>query len=63
MITLPSDFFVSIINKPDTLLDIKSKISEYEDRNIMTDPFEITSSAKTESYHLIDELEAAIDEE
>ncbi|MBO5652650.1 MAG: DNA polymerase III subunit gamma/tau [Clostridia bacterium] len=63
LITFPSDFFVSIINKPDTLLDIKSKISEYEDRNIMTDPFEITSSAKTESYHLIDELEAAIDEE
>ena len=59
LITFPSDFIVSIINKPETMLDIKSKISEYEDRNIMAEPFEVTSTAKTDTYHLIDELEAA----
>lgn len=63
LITFPSDFIVSIINKPDTMLDIKSKISEYEDRNIMAEPFEVTSTAKTDTYHLIDELEAAIETE
>ena len=60
LIAVPSDFIAGIINKPETLLDIKSKISEYEDRNIMSEPFEVTSVAKTDAYHLIDELEAAI---
>ena len=60
LITVSSDFIVGFINKPETLLDIKSKISEYEDRNIMSEPFEVTSTAKVGTYHLIDELEAAI---
>ncbi len=60
LITVPSDFIVGFITKPETLLDIKSKISEYEDRNIMSEPFEVTSTAKVGTYHLIDELEEAI---
>ena len=60
LVTVSSDFIVGFINKPETLLDIKSKISEYENRNIMAEPFEVNSTAKVEAYHLIDELEAAI---
>lgn len=61
MIQVASDFVAGIINRPEILVDIKSMLSEYEDRNILNEPFEILSVGKTKTYQLIDELESAID--
>jgi len=61
MVQVVSDFVANIINRPEILVDIKSLMSEYEGRNILSEPFEILSVGKTAALHLIDELEDAID--
>lgn len=62
MVQVTSDFIANIINRPEFLLDIKSLISEYENRNILSDPFEILSVEKTAAYKLVLELEEQLDE-
>ncbi len=61
MIQVASDFVANVINRPDILVDVKSLISEHEERNILNEPFEILSVGKSASYHLLDELIDTID--
>lgn len=61
MIQVASDFVASVINRPDILVDVKSLISEREERNILNEPFEILSVGKSASYNLLDELIDTID--
>lgn len=62
MVQVTSDFIANIINRPEFLLDIKSLMSEYENRSILTEPFEILSVEKTAAYKLVEELEEQITE-
>ncbi len=63
MLSVVSDFVIGIINTPNILNELKAEISSKLGRNIMAEPFEIVSTAKANTYPLIEELEAAIDEE
>ncbi len=62
LIKVASDFAVTFLNGPDVLLELKALISEYEGRNILSEPFSVISDAKAkaESFKLIDELEELI---
>ncbi len=64
MIKVASDFAVNLITQPEVLLTLKTLISEYEERNILKEPFSVLSSAKAEkdSIRFIDELEELIGE-
>lgn len=63
LIKVAGDFAVALINGPDVLHEVKALVSEYEKRNVMSDPFVVTSDskAKAESLQIIDELEELIE--
>ncbi len=60
LVRVPTDFVASILGRPETLLEIKSLISELEERNVLSEPFEILTVAMTAAYKLLDELEEKI---
>ncbi len=61
MIQVASDFVANVINRPDILVDVKSLLSEHEERSILNEPFEILSVGRSASYNLLDELIDTID--
>lgn len=64
LIKVAGDFAVALINGPDVLHEVKALVSEYEKRNILSEPFAVISDnkAKAESIQVIDELEELIGE-
>ena len=64
MIKVASDFAVNLITQPEVLLTLKTLISEFEERNILNEPFLVLSDAKAknQSIRFIDELEELIGE-
>ena len=63
LIKVASDFAVALINTPDILHEVKALVSEYEKRNVLSEPFAVISDskAKSESLQIIDELEQLIE--
>ena len=63
LIKVASDFAVALINTPDVLHEVKALVSEYEKRNVLSEPFSVTSDskAKAESLQIIDELQELIE--
>ncbi len=62
LIKVTSDFAASLASGPDISLTVKTLLSEFEGRNILSEPFVVISDAKAknEGFNIIDELEELI---
>jgi len=62
LIKVASEFAASLIAGPDISLTVKTLLSEFEGRNVLSEPFTVLSDAKVknEAIHIIDELEELI---
>ena len=65
LIKVSGEFAASLIAGPDISLTLKTLLSEFEGRNILSEPFTVLSDAKInqEAINIIDELEELIGQE
>lgn len=62
LIKVSGEFAANLIAGPDISLTVKTLLSEFEGRNILSEPFTVLSDAKVknDAIHIIDELEELI---
>lgn len=65
LIKVGGEFAANLISGPDISLTVKTLLSEFEGRNILSEPFTVLSDAKvtSEAINIVDELEELIGQE